>query len=145
MIKISTGLANYVAETGSLRSVLTGGKLHLFSTQQPANADLGHAGLLATISGTAGAGLTFSTPAANGQFEMSGVWEGVGLLAGKALSFRYCCDPLDDGLGASSAYERIDGTIGITGSSSDATVDNTSIAVGQKVTATSFSFGISRG
>ena len=71
-VKASTGMRNYLLETGPLRSALNLGFLKLYSGTPPATADaaLGSAGtntLLCTISnnGTA-TGLTFEATASSG-------------------------------------------------------------------------------
>jgi hypothetical protein len=119
---------------------MAGGKMLLFSTSQPADADSAQTGLLATISA-----VTFTTPSVNGVFNISGVWSGGGSDVGVARSFRYCCDTLDSGLTLSTTYKRIDGYVTEIGGGGDATVDNASISIGQAVTVTDFLFGINRG
>lgn len=90
-------------------------------------------------------GLQLAFPAVAGVLTNSGTWSGVGVAAGTASWYRFCVDAADDGTGTSTVYRRIDGTITATGNGGDATIDNTSISIGQTVSITSFTFGISQG
>lgn len=90
-------------------------------------------------------GLQFSYPASDGAFGISGTWSGLGVAAGTAGWFRYCANGADAGTASSTTYERLDGSITATGGSGNATIDNTSVAVGQTVTVTSFSMSVSKG
>jgi hypothetical protein len=144
-IRISTKLANYLCDENCLTTLInTGfGKLMLFSTVQPATPEMAQSGLLATIDND-GAGLSIGTPT-DGVCEMVAPWAGVGSAAGTAKSFRFCAEETDDGVSATTDFIRIDGSVGAIGSTSDATVDNTSISVDQAATVVSFYCGISRG
>jgi hypothetical protein len=48
-LRISSGLRNYLAKYGSLSQALTGGKLLVYSTSQPASADAAPAGTLLSV------------------------------------------------------------------------------------------------
>lgn len=141
-IKISTGLVQYLADTGSLRAALAGesGKFLIFSTAQPGTANDVQSGLLASIGE-----VTFASPAVDGVISISGDWTANGTVAGLARSFRYCCDTADTGLLASTTAKRIDGTITEIGGGGDATIDNQNISIGQAATIISFDFGFNRG
>lgn len=73
-VKISTGLRNALLDTGSLKSELDGGFIHIYEGTAPASADdqvdtSGAITLLATIysdGGAASAGLNFDTTATAG-------------------------------------------------------------------------------
>lgn len=108
-----------------------------------ASATVGGAGATAGVAAVNG--LQFTFPAVNGDIGISGTWSGLGVAAGTAAWFRYCSDGADTGTGASALYRRLDGSITATGGAGDATIDNTSVSIGQPVTVTSFAFGVGKG
>lgn len=115
------------------------------ATSTTLTATVGNSGLPTTAGVSKVNGLEFSYPAASGTFTKSGAWSNLGVATGTAAWFRYLCDDSDTGVGATSVYGRIDGTITVGGGSGDATIDNTSITIGQTVTVTSCTLGISKG
>lgn len=109
------------------------------------SATVSNGGLPTTPGVTAINGLQFTYPAAAGLFAKGGTWSGLGAATGTAGWFRYLCDGADSGIGASTTFARIDGSVTVAGGSGDATIDNTTISTGQQVTITSISMGISKG
>lgn len=109
-LKLSTGLRDYIAATGSLRAALNSGFIKIYSGTPPAsaNAALGSAGintLLVTISDNAGAdGLTFEATPADGVLSktIGQTWKGVVASSGLATFFRWVMTG-DDGLASTSA------------------------------------------
>jgi len=116
----STGLATYLAVTGSLKAALDTGYLYIFSGPVPATADAaidpscvqlvkltdngdGTTGL--TFSGTATGGVLTKTP--------SEVWEGVVAASGTATFWRFCPSS-DTPANASTTAARLQGTVGTT-------------------------------
>lgn len=101
----------------------------------PPGPDLAASGtLLASISLPADA---FSGPSNDGQLQLSGTWEDTSAdAAGTAGHFRLKTST-DTNVG-DGTEERIEGTIGGTGSGEDMELDNTSIATGQTVTINTF-------
>lgn len=108
-------------------------------------ATVSNSGLPTTAGVAAVNGLSFSYPAFNGGFVLNGSWSGTAVASGTATWSRYVCDAEDSGTNASTAYNRIDGSITVTGGSGDSTIDNTTITAGQVINVTSCSMGISRG
>ena len=102
-------------------------KLQLRTGAQPANC-------AAADSGTLLCELTlpsdWMTAASSGSISLNGTWSGTGAAAGTAAHYR-----LKDSAG-SVCHEQ--GSVTITGSGGDLTVDNTSIAVSQVVNVTSW-------
>lgn len=92
------------------------------------------AGAVTTAGVTTVNGLQWAFPAASGKVAMSGTWSGLGVAAGTAGWFRYCCDSADAGTAASTSYRRLDGTVTITGGGGDITIDNTNVSINQIVT-----------
>lgn len=109
----------------------TAAKLQIRTGAQPANC-------AAADSGTLLAELTLPSDwlsaASSGSKSLSGSWTGTGAAAGTAAHFR-----VKDSAGTTC---HLQGTVTATGGGGDMTLDNTSIAVSQTVTITSFSFTI---
>lgn len=139
-LKISTALANALAGTNDLATLLNGGKLYIYSAPsgEPASADAAKGSsdaLLATVteSGDGTTGLTLATPAANGviQKTSSEVWKtlAANITAGTAAYYRHCVGS-DTGSAAAGASDyRVQGSIGVD-MSSDLTVPSTSLSTG---------------
>ena len=117
-MKISTGLAKAMLDTGSFRSNLTGMKLKIYSGTEPVTADaaLGSAVLLVTISDAGGAGaLTFEAAAVANVLEKTAAqtWSGTNVASGTAS---FCRLELASDTGAASSTEiRVQGDVGIAG------------------------------
>ena len=102
-------------------------KLYLFTGSVPANcAAADPAGLLATLTLPS----NWMADAATGSKALAGTWTGTGSGAGTAASFR-----IKDN-GATTCH--IQGTVTLTASGGDMTLDNTNIAVGQTINVTTF-------
>lgn len=115
--KTSTGLRNYMLDTGSLKSALDGGFIKIYSGAAPATADNAVTGtLLCTISlGGAGTGLTMDTTATDGVLTKpaGASWLGTNVASGTAGYYRHS-DASDDG-GASLTEPRLQGAISTSG------------------------------
>lgn len=117
-MKISTGLAKAMLDTGSFNSNLTGMKLKIYSGTEPATADasLGAAVLLVTISDAGGAGaLSFNAAAVGNVIEKlsTQTWSGTNAASGTAS---FCRLVLASDTGASSSTEiRVQGDVGVAG------------------------------
>lgn len=117
-MKISTGLAKAMLDTGSLKANLTGMKLNIYSGTEPATADasIGSAVLLVTISDAGGANpLSFEASAVGNVIEKAStqVWNGTNVASGTAS---FCRLVLASDTGGSSASEiRVQGDVGVAG------------------------------
>jgi len=114
----STALKNDCLTSGSLKSLLDGGFLRIYSGTVPATADAvatGAAELLKfTESDDGTTGLTFATPAVGGVISKnaSEVWKGTAGATGTATFWRFTVGS-DDGLGAAGGSDyRLQGTVG---------------------------------
>jgi hypothetical protein len=117
-MKISTGLAKAMLDTGSVRTNLTGMKLKIYSGAEPINADasIGSAVLLSTVSDAGGAGaLTFEVAAVGNVLEKTSaqVWQGTNAATGTASFCRL--ELAADTGGASATETRVQGDVGIAG------------------------------
>lgn len=142
-IEISTALRNQIID-GIVNAAagidFDGGVLEIRSGTPP-GADAADGGtLLASITlpadafGAAGA-------STDGQADKAGTWEDTSAdNGGTAGHFRI--KQSGDGGGASTADERIEGTVTGTGGGGDIELDNTSISAGQSVEITSFNVNI---
>lgn len=118
--KFSTGLRNAMLATGSLKATLDGAKLKIYAGDVPATADasIGSATLLCTISNDAGAtGLTFASTASAGVITktVSEIWRGVNAASGVASFYRI--ETTSDDGSASTTLARIQGDVAIAGAS----------------------------
>ena len=117
-MKISTGLAKAMLDTGSLRTNLTGMKLKIYSGTEPVSADasLGAAVLLVTISDAGGADpLDFEVAAVGNVIEKDAaqVWQGTNVASGTASFCRL--ELASDTGGATSSEIRVQGDVGVAG------------------------------
>lgn len=110
---LSTGLRNKLMDTGSLKSILAGGLIKIYSGTPPTTADAAATGtLLCTISNNStGTGINFDTTAAGGVISKAAgeTWSGVNAASGTATYFRHVAAG-DDG-SASTTQARIQGYI----------------------------------
>ena len=117
-MKISTGLAKAMLDTGSFKASLNGMKLKIYSGTEPASADasIGSAVLLCTISDAGGAGaLSFEAAAVGNVLEKlsSQTWSGTNAASGTAS---FCRLVLASDTGATSSSEvRVQGDVGVAG------------------------------
>lgn len=115
-VKISTGLRNHMAVTGSMRSAFNANsRLSIYGGSEVATADADATGatLLCVITGPSSAGLEFEATATDGVLAKlaSQTWSGTNLASGTATWFRF--EEVGDGRGASTTQKRIQGNIGI--------------------------------
>jgi hypothetical protein len=113
--KISTGLRNHLAVTGSLRAAFNAdSRLSIYAGTEVATADADATGatLLCVITGPASAGLAFEPTATSGVLAKSAAqtWSGTNLASGTATWFRL--ETLGDTRGASTSALRVQGNIG---------------------------------
>lgn len=127
--KFSTELRRQQCVTGSLKSILDGGVIRLYSGPVPASADSGLSGntLLLEID-NGGSGLTFESTANGATLtkSLSEVWQGNVSENGIASFFRFVM-PSDTGSNTSGEV-RIQGTVG--GPADDLTISNPSLLQG---------------
>lgn len=131
MAKQSTGLRNYVLDTGSLKAALAAGFIKIYGGTVPATADdaLGSATLLNTVSvNSTGTGINFDTSASGGVIAKAPgeVWSGVNSASGTATFFRHVT-AADTGA-SSSTERRIQGTIATAGA--DLNLSSTALTSG---------------
>lgn len=139
----STGLANHLAVTGSLKDALDSGFLYLFSGPVPTSADAaidGSSVMLAKVSvgGDGTTGLTFESTAAGGVLTKTAAeaWSSTIAATGTATFFRFC-ESGDAGTGASTTAKRVQGTVGTT-VASDGVLTSTSLTSGNTQTISLF-------
>lgn len=130
-IKASTGLRNGTLATGSLRSLLNGGRINIYAGAEPAtaDADLGGATLLCAVTvNSTGTGINFDTTASGGVLQKAPgeVWSGVNAATGVASFYRHVA--AGDAGDASTTAARLQGTIGIAGA--DLNLSSTSLTSG---------------
>lgn len=127
-VKVSTGLRNALLDSASLKDILDGGFLDIYSGTIPATADdaLTGATLLCRVS-NGGSGLTFDTNAVGGVLSKnpSEVWQGLNTASGVASFFRFVS--ASDTGAASDTEGRIQGTVAVLGA--DLNISNTSLTV----------------
>lgn len=108
----STGLLNYVADTGPWADALAGGRLEIYDGTPPLSANSAVTGtLLLTITD-----LAFPGPAVNGLLTGNPAleWKGAVVASGTARYFRYVVNPGDTGA-LSTVLRRMQGTVGTSG------------------------------
>lgn len=124
-VKTSTGLANKMLDTGSVKSIMDGGLIKIYAGAVPATADdaVGSATLLCTITAS-GSGLTLGAAADRAiPKEASEVWSGVNVAGGVATFYRHVA-PGDTGA-ASVTQPRAQGLIAQFGSDMNFTLGTT--------------------
>lgn len=119
MLKLSTGLRDYMAVTGSLRAALGSCVMKIYAGTEPATADatIGSATLLCTITtgGDGSTALAWEAAASSGVLlkDITDVWEGTNAASGTAAFFRF--QTLADANGSSTSAVRIQGLCAIAG------------------------------
>lgn len=115
--KKSTGLAAYLAVTGSIKDALDGCFIYVYSGTEPATADAALSGntLLFTVSvgGDGSTGLTFDGTPVNGVLVKTAAedWKGTVVANGTASFFRMAATAPT---GASTSDVRLQGDVGTT-------------------------------
>jgi hypothetical protein len=133
---------------GSFLDLFENGVLAIYSGAQPASADAAENGtLLILITVGSGSfaggqpvnGLNFQNPAVVGVLSKNAaVWSGNGAATGTAAWFRFYSNGYNTGADAGLAWNRFDGSIGISGSGADLIVATTAIAQGAPYTVDAF-------
>jgi len=116
--QVSTGLRNYMLDTGAFKTAMDLGFLKIYEGTVPADADaaLDTAGLLCTLSVDGlGTGLTWEATAVSGIISKTAAetWQGQNSDSGTATFFRFV-QPADTGT-AAPAELRVQGLIGLVG------------------------------
>ncbi|HSX21499.1 MAG TPA: hypothetical protein VLE97_01840 [Gaiellaceae bacterium] len=116
---ITQHLANAMMVTGSMRSVISPGFLYFYDGPIPSSAEdaidvTAHKCFKFTLANDGSTSLTFQSTAANGVLRKTTAedWKGACLHTTSALTFYRWCTGSDDGTGASSGNDRVQGTIG---------------------------------
>lgn len=116
-IKISTGLANKLLDTGSLKTIMAAGFLKIYTGAAPADADAAATGtLITTISiSSGGTGINFDTAAAAGVLAkaVAETWSGVNGSTNVAGYYRHVA--AGDTGALSTTQARIQGSVGTAG------------------------------
>lgn len=149
-LRLSTGLVNYMARTGSLKAGMDNSYLFLYSGAQPASSDAAATGTLLaviTVGSVTSAELTLIDGAATGDVVNAvEVWSGDGIAAGVMGWFRMIVENTDqattttDAASASTTIRRLDGTIAASGGQLN--MSNTTVAVGAPQVVSSFSLTV---
>lgn len=119
MFKLSTGLRNHLAVTGSMRAAMTTCAIKIYAGTEPADADaaIGAATLLTTITvnGDGVTALGWEAAASNGVLLKAAaeVWQGTNVASGTAAFFRLCT--IADTGAASTSLLRAQGTCAVVG------------------------------
>lgn len=114
---LSTGMRNKLMDTGSLKSILAGGLIRIYSGVAPADADAAATGtLLCTVSlASAGTGINLDAAAVSGIISKAPAetWSGNNAATGVATYFRHVA--AGDTAALSTTQARIQGTIATVG------------------------------
>jgi hypothetical protein len=111
-LRFSSGLVKKMVDTSPVRTLLTGGKILIFSGAQPASADDAAVNsALLTITG-----ITFDTDGSGGILRQTAATDWTGTIAadGTAGWFRIC-ESADAGTASSTTACRMDGAIATSG------------------------------
>lgn len=145
MVKLSTAVVNALMGTGSLRSVINGGFLKLFSGPVPATADAATVGgntLIATFteSDDGTTGLTFESSVSSGVLTktVAEAWESTAAATGVVTFYRWV-EGADAGTGvAGGSDHRVQGTVGSDNLFYDLVMANTSVSATDTLSFDSF-------
>jgi hypothetical protein len=149
MVRFSSGLRNYIANTGSLKAAFANGVLDLYSGSQPSSANNAITGtLLARVTKDGGAftagvstnGLNLDTPVVDGtNVTISKVaadnWKSTAVAAGTIGWGRFKANATDNE-GASTTLVRLDFSVGVVGA--DMNIPSVDIIIGTPITVSSF-------
>ena len=119
MLKASTGLRNYMLDTGSLKAALALGKIYIYSGAVPADADAAVTGtLICTITeSSGGTGLTLATSATTGTITKNGTtWSGVVSGSGTQTATYWRFTAVGDTGVSSTTEKRLQGLAATSGS-----------------------------
>ena len=142
-IRLSSGLRLALLETGSLKTLVDGGVMDIFTGSQPASADYVETGTkLVRISSTSGSmyggtgadGLQFGTAAAGVLGRTTPAWTGLVTVAGVAGWFRFY--GTTGTAGTSATTWRFDGGVGVSGA--DLNLSHTDLVLDSVLTLSTF-------
>ena len=130
-LKTSTGLRNGALATGSVKSLLDGGRINIYAGTPPATADdaVGGATLLCAITlNSTGAGINLDSAASGGVLQKAPgeVWSGANVTSGVAAWYRHVAAG-DDGT-LSTTAPRVQGLVGVAGA--DLNLSSVSLTAG---------------
>ena len=140
-LRLSQGVRLGIMGTSTIKEMLNGGVLDIFTGSQPASADYIETGTkLVRISTSAGTGSTtgllFGTASSTGTLPKSASdWKGVVTVAGVAGWFRFY--GTGGTTGTSGTARRVDGAIGVSGA--DLNLSHTSLTADSTLTVSTFS------
>lgn len=142
-IMISTGLRNALLDTADMKTTMENGFIKIYAGTVPSTADasIGSATLLVTISDNSGVGgLDFEAAASGGILSKSSsqTWSGTNAASGTAAFYRFVT-AADDGT-LSTTQERIQGSVGLVGE--DLNLSSTSLTSSATQTIDYFSIAI---
>ncbi len=144
-LRLSQGLRTQILGTSSLKTLLDGGKITVYTGSQPATPEAPETGtLLVTIGATTAGtgGLTWGTSAAGAIPKNAGQWSGTCSVAGVAGWFRCYSQYVPTGTDGAGTAVRFDGDIGtVTG---DLKLSSTTLAVGVPVVLDTATFTIAQ-
>lgn len=149
--RLSTGLADYINATGSVKAAFTNSVIHIYSGTQPATADAAETGDLlmiltesagAFVSGAPGNGLNMDVSTGGVLAKaVAETWQGVGLAAAGvgtvAGYFRWYANTVVTGI--STTAVRMDGAIG-SSASYEMQMSNTTIVEAGPATVNTFTY-----
>lgn len=135
-LKVSTGLRNYLLDTGSLKDALALGFIKYYEGPVPASADdaiTGSHTLICTLSDDAtGTGISFDAAAANGVLskDITQIWRGVNVASGTPTFYRHVA--VEDTGALSATQPRLQGGIAVVGA--EINLSNSSLTNGASET-----------
>lgn len=145
-LRISTGMREKMVSTLTVKELLDGGVMDIFTGSQPASADAVETGTkLVRISSTSGSlpgadGLRFGTALAGVLPLTTPAWSGVVIAAGVAGWFRFYGTGATSGVmgstGTNGTGIRMDGNVGVSGA--DLNLGHTDLELGATQTISSF-------
>jgi hypothetical protein len=137
----STGLKNFIDDSGMQTAFDTDGRIAIYSGSKPANADadVGAGTLLATLS------LASDAFAANssGSVAFNSITSDTDAAASGTAAWFRIYKAADGATGSSATKRRLDGSITATGGGGDMELDNTAVTQHGTVAITSGSWGLS--
>jgi|SRR3954463_9018834 hypothetical protein len=139
-LKHSTGLKNFIDDTGMQTAFDSDGRLAIYSGSQPANADadVGAGTLLATLS----FGSDAFAASSGGSVSANAITSDTDAAAGGNAAWFRIYKAADGATGSSSTKRRIDGSVTATGGGGDLTLDNIAVTQHGTVAITSLSWGL---
>lgn len=144
-LRLSQGLRNGLLGSNSVKSLLDGGNIRVYTGSQPASPEAIETGtLLVTVGATTGGtgGLTWGTASSGGLSKNAAQWSGTCSVAGVAGWFRCYDNKVFTGSDGAGTAARFDGDIGtVTG---DLRLSSTTLAVSVPVILDTAAFSIAQ-